>query len=400
MPYIHTHTHTYRSFQFVHSSILFLTIFASFFFPLCINLGSGNKTKKSEVTNAMSFLTGSPKSSWQPIMTADTTTRSYWVNWKVLVCAIWVLITAMCSIFLTWKYETLRNSRRGNREDQQEETSRVLYEDETWRPCLKGVHPVWLLVFRVFAFIVLLVLLIITAVTDGGSIFYFYTQWTFTSITIYFGLGSLLSMCGCYRHHKKTSGDKVDNVDGDAEQGIYDVPGLSQTSKGSSNEKTLTTSVEHLARQPAGTWGYIFQIIFQMNAGAVMLTDCVFWFIIVPFLTIKDYNLNFLIINMHSINAVFLLGDTALNCLRFPWFRVGYFCMWTVTYVIFQWILHACVKLWWPYPFLDLSSSYAPLWYCSVALLHIPCYGIFALIIKLKHYVLSTRFADSYQCRR
>lgn len=31
----------------------------------------------------------------------------------------------------------------------------------------------------------------------------------------------------------------------------------------------------------------------QINAGAVMLTDCVFWFIIVPFLTIKDYNLNF-----------------------------------------------------------------------------------------------------------
>lgn len=30
-----------------------------------------------------------------------------------------------------------------------------------------------------------------------------------------------------------------------------------------------------------------------MNAGAVILTDCVFWFIIVPFLTIKDYNLNF-----------------------------------------------------------------------------------------------------------
>jgi hypothetical protein len=31
-----------------------------------------------------------------------------------------------------------------------------------------------------------------------------------------------------------------------------------------------------------------------------MLTDCVFWFIIFPFLTIKDYNLNFV-----SISAVF-----------------------------------------------------------------------------------------------
>lgn len=74
-----------------------------------------------------------------------------------------------------------------------------------------------------------------------------------------------------------------------------------------------------------------------------MLTDCVFWFIIFPFLTVKDYNLNFvsksavfpnmapqiltnevlihrfllwqLLIGMHSVNAVFLLGEAALNSL-------------------------------------------------------------------------------------
>ncbi|KAI4336166.1 hypothetical protein L6164_014728 [Bauhinia variegata] len=340
----------------------------------------------------MSFLTGSPKNSWQPIMTADTTTSSYWLNWRVLLCAIWVLVSATLSSLLIRKHEGFRNSRNGSRED----TSGTLYMDETWRTCLKGIHPAWLLGFRIVAFIVLLVLLIVTAVEDGGSIFYFYTQLTFTSITIYFGLGSVLSMYGCYQYHKKASGDKVDNVDGDAEQGIYDDTALPQCS----NKSSLGTPQEHLVRQPAGVWGYTFQIIFQMNAGAVMLTDCVFWFIIVPFLTIKDYSLNFLIISMHTVNAVFLFGDTALNCLRFPWFRIGYFCLWTVAYVIFQWIVHACVKLWWPYPFLDLSSPYAPLWYFSVALLHIPCYGVFALIMKLKHHLLSTRYPDSYQCIR
>lgn len=30
-----------------------------------------------------------------------------------------------------------------------------------------------------------------------------------------------------------------------------------------------------------------------INAGAAMLTDCIFWYITVPFQTIKDYNLNF-----------------------------------------------------------------------------------------------------------
>ncbi|XP_076908322.1 uncharacterized protein LOC143565139 [Bidens hawaiensis] len=98
-----------------------------------------------------------------------------------------------------------------------------------------------------------------------------------------------------------------------------------------------------------------------MQAGAVVLTDCVFWFIIVPFLAIGDYNLNFLIIIMHSINAVFLIGDTALNSLQFPWFRIAYFVLWTCVFVVFQWIVHACIALWWPCPFLDLSYPLSPL---------------------------------------
>ncbi|CAL5203318.1 unnamed protein product [Lathyrus oleraceus] len=354
----------------------------------------------------MSFLTGSPKGSWQPIMTVKTNTQSYWFNWRVLLCGIWVLLSIIFSSLLIWKYEKrLRNVEAGNGSDsereRQDENSAVLYEDETWKPCLKGIHPTWLLAFRVFAFFVLLVLLAVNAAVDGGSIFYYYTQWTFASITFYFGLGSILSIHGCYRHRKKASGDnKVDNVDVDGEQGMYNVHILPQSSYASDQEKNLGVPEEVFVRQHAGTWGYVFQIIFQINAGAALLTDCVFWFVFVPFLTIKDYNLNFLVIVMHSINAVFLIGDTALNCLPFPWFRMGYFCLWTVTYVIFQWIVHACINLWWPYPFLDLSSSFAPLWYFAVALLHIPCYGIFTLVMKLKHYVLSTRYPDSYQGAR
>ncbi|KAK8981391.1 hypothetical protein V6N11_027813 [Hibiscus sabdariffa] len=217
-------------------------------------------------------------------------------------------------------------------------------------------------------------------------------RWTFTLITIYFGLGSLLSMRGCYQDHKRVTGDKVDNVELDAEQG-KDAFGETPNNA----EKILNPRPEgHFVSQRAGTWGYVFQIIFQMNAGAVLLTDCVFWFIIVPFLAIKDYYLSVLAINMHTINAVFLLGDTAMNCLRFPCFRIAYFFLWTVIYVIFQWIVHACVNIWWPYPFLDLSSSYAPLWYFSVALMHFPCYGAFALVTKLKHHVFSRWFPESY----
>lgn len=69
-------------------------------------------------------------------------------------------------------------------------------------------------------------------------------------------------MHGCYQHHKKASGDKVNNVDGDSEQGIDDSSILPQSSNPSSHDKSQQ---EHFVRKHAGIWGYIFQILFQVS---------------------------------------------------------------------------------------------------------------------------------------
>ncbi|KAG5522148.1 hypothetical protein RHGRI_034359 [Rhododendron griersonianum] len=77
--------------------------------------------------------------------------------------------------------------------------------------------------------------------------------------------------------------------------------------------KNMNSHEETRVRKTAGTWGYALQIIYQVCAGAVTLTDCVFWFVLYPFLTSADYRLSFMDVSMHSINAVFLLGDVFLN---------------------------------------------------------------------------------------
>jgi len=69
-------------------------------------------------------------------------------------------------------------------------------------------------------------------------------------------------MHGCYQHHKKASGDKVNNVDGYSEQGINDACTLPQSFNPSSHDKAPQ---EHIIRQHAGIWGYVFQIMFQVN---------------------------------------------------------------------------------------------------------------------------------------
>jgi len=86
-------------------------------------------------------------------------------------------------------------------------------------------------------------------------------------------LGSLLSIHGCYQHHKKATGDKVDNVDGDAERGIYDSSALPQSSNNPSHQEKSLGASEAIVRQHAGIWGYIFQIIFQVYSYFSCITD-------------------------------------------------------------------------------------------------------------------------------
>ncbi|XP_022132056.1 uncharacterized protein LOC111005019 isoform X2 [Momordica charantia] len=243
----------------------------------------------------------------------------------------------------------------------------------------------------------LLALIIGDAVVSGGGIFLFYTQWTFTLVTLYFGLATSFSIYGCCRKCNN-SGSSTECTSLDAERGTYVPPTLgdgspdvSNTAKGSDSHEDFHT------RKAAGVGGYAFQIIFQTSAGAVVLTDIVFWFILYPYLLSQNRGLSFFIVTMHSVNAVCLLGETILNGLRYPFFRIGYFVMWTGIFVLFQWILHACVSMPWPYPFLELSTPYAPLWYAGVGLMNIPCFGAFALVIRMKQSLLQRLFPESFQ---
>ncbi|CAJ2647524.1 unnamed protein product [Trifolium pratense] len=317
-------------------------------------------------------------------MTPDTNTLSYWLNWRFFVCALFIFSTMGLASFLIWKYEEFNKSRYERVEEGRRETVGLLYEDEAWNTCLKGIHPNWLLAYRIISFLVLLTLLIANVVVNGGGIFFYYTLWTFALVTIYFALACCFSFNEIYFNHKKFEGNTSDAERGTSVaprlDGISDIPFLSKSSY---------TYRESLGQNTAGVRGYTIQILFQTCAGASMLTDIVYWLFLYPLTSPKGSGLDIFTVSMHSVNAVLLLGETSLNCMSFPVFRSAYVILWTATFVIFQWIIHAIVSISWPYPFLDLSSPYAPLWYLAVGIMHIPCYSIFALIVKLKHLWLS-----------
>ncbi|KAL0692573.1 hypothetical protein Bca4012_059753 [Brassica carinata] len=265
-------------------------------------------------------------------MNPEIASFDYWFNWRVLLCAVWVLSPMAVALFVIWKYEDSSvETQRRNGDDS--EHNDVICVDDAWRPCFERIHPGWLLGFRVLALCFLLATNIARLALRGWRIYYYYTQWTYTLIAIYFGIGSVLSVYGCFQHKKQLR----TRLTADAEDGLRlplngEKMVLLDESK-ASDSKALRSCV------------HLFQTIFQMSAGAAVLTDSIYWIVIFPFLSLQDYEMGFMTVNLHTSNLFLLLCDTTLNRLRFPLFRFAYFILWTGSFVIFQWTLHLFVSV-------------------------------------------------------
>lgn len=96
----------------------------------------------------------------------------------------------MVSVLIIWMYEASSKAGSQRRENGQKKAG-FLYKDDVWKTCYKAIHPNWLLAYRLIAFSLLMSLLIADVVLHGIRVLYFYTQWTFTLVTVYFGLNLL-----------------------------------------------------------------------------------------------------------------------------------------------------------------------------------------------------------------
>ncbi|KAL8464639.1 hypothetical protein ACS0TY_034223 [Phlomoides rotata] len=194
-------------------------------------------------------------------MIDDTTALSYWLNWRFLLCAVWVLVAMVFATLLIWRYEGSRKI-RDEPSGFQQEVAGCLYDDEVWGTCSKSIHPIWLLAYRVVAFCTLLAVLLADFVINGAGKIFFYTEWTFTLVTIYFGLASSLSIIGYLRYcHEVEPESTTDNAD----RGSYVPPILGEGTDTALETGSLNCYCEPKFRTVALVWGYALQIIFQYN---------------------------------------------------------------------------------------------------------------------------------------
>lgn len=108
-------------------------------------------------------------------LTSDTTSLTYWLTWKFLLCMICVFTPIVIASYLIWKYEGFKN-KETYKEVTQQERAWFLYGDEAWMPCIKGMHPFWLLAFRIISFCLLLAAGVADVTTHGTDLFFYYTQ--------------------------------------------------------------------------------------------------------------------------------------------------------------------------------------------------------------------------------
>ncbi|GFZ19347.1 hypothetical protein Acr_28g0000520 [Actinidia rufa] len=114
------------------------------------------------------------------MMSAERLGLEYWIRWQVPVCALIFILPTLVALRLA--------KTRFNKQP--------LHSSDLWIPCWRNLNPLWLLSFRASAFASMAFMLYQVLLVLGGAFsFYFYTQWTFALVTLYFALATILSIC-------------------------------------------------------------------------------------------------------------------------------------------------------------------------------------------------------------
>ena len=130
----------------------------------------------------------------------------------------------------------------------------------------------------------------------------------------------------------------------------------------------------------------VVHCLFEVALPLSWLVTIVLWGILLPADLMKYHvchECNFFSYNQHAVNTIVLLVEFGLNDLVVTWRHVGLAVIWSVTYCVFSWVVHAATDPgFWPYFFLQLNTPMAIVWYPALLLLGI---GLYAAAVGASH---------------
>ncbi|KAK9086226.1 hypothetical protein Syun_028620 [Stephania yunnanensis] len=239
---------------------------------------------------------------------------------------------------------------------------------ELWTSCWRGVKPIWLLILRLVSAVVMAIILLWDVRSYGSAIFIYYTEWTFALIILYFVLGTIVSAYGCLGYSDMLD-RKTEEINEYLKEDFEENKSRSTVSflpnKISIKIKMQCRSNSDEIDGGTGFLGQLMQIVYQCRSnGPHKLHVLVHYRAVSIASTLRTKQTD----DMHAFSK---------RAVSSPRYCSEQSCKW-------------------PYPFINLDDPWAPLWYFTLAALHIPCFALYALIVKVKNTAFSQLFPLDY----
>lgn len=141
------------------------------------------------------------------------------------------------------------------------------------------------------------------------------------------------------------------------------------------------------------------ELVLDICLAASLLICVVVWIVLYPY-AVKighpEMILNVVSYCQHGVNVLLLQIDFFATRHFVSRDALPLIMGWPSVYAVFAWIVHGTVaRGFWPYPFLDLDTPWAPFWYGGLLGSHILAFVLMMVLSKVKHREQRTvTFAD------
>ncbi|KAL4105849.1 hypothetical protein PRIC1_003905 [Phytophthora ramorum] len=277
-------------------------------------------------------------------------------EWETLVVAA-ELVAALCTSF----WLAMQRSGRVDRRALSSDAAALLQARSCWS--LRA-----LLAFRAGAATFFVLVQICDVWRSGGRCLAFYTSWNFILQGAYFCGAAWCTHGQLQRRLDERTASYTALKDGDDDG----------------------TGSPFASRRRVRTVHWMdLELLLDVCLAASLLICVVVWTVLYPY-AVKighpERILNGVSYCQHAVNVVLLQIDFFASRHQVSRDALPLIMGWPSVYAIFAWIVHGTVaRGFWPYPFLELDTPWAPIWYGGLLVAHVLALLLVMMLSMVKH---------------
>lgn len=202
----------------------------------------------------------------------------------------------------------------------------------------------------------------------------FYTSWNFIAQGVYFALAFVKTRRLDKQQQIRSLATGARTREDDIETALL------------GDNLSVRRASSHADRN-ANDW-ISLELLLDVCLATSLLISFVVWTILYPY-AVKIHHpeaiLNGVSYCQHGINVLLLQIDFFCTQHRVSLEAVPLIIAWPSVYALFAWLLHGTIaKGFWPYPFLEVNTPWAPFWYGGILVAHLLFFGFVWLVSRVK----------------